>query len=273
MKNVVLTSAASLLIASGALAQSPVSDNFNDGLGSQWTVEVIGSGPAKGDFESAEGGAEVIDGQLHITNNGWDVWEDDDGMTFVYQEVTGDFDVVLHVISFDGNLDGDPDAANNTPPNGGNEWEKAGIVFRQGLTEFAPYVGSQISRSHGLRAQFRLNFGDGTDRARRGDDGSGPKAGWWTRLVRTGDVFQILTAESAEGPWLEPDDNLDRGLPDNTLVINDDDSLDPPVLGVFYTPHSTDNTEVLTGTGIVDSFFNFDEIPADTAVVNWEIMN
>lgn len=269
MKSVVLTSVASLVLATGAVAQ--VSDNFDGGLGSQWQVEVMGGGPVKDAFDTIDGGAEVVDGQLHISSNGWDVWENVDGMTFVYQEVTGDFDVVVEVVSFDGNLDGDPDTPNNTGPNGGNEWEKAGVAFRQGLTEFAPYVGSQISRAHGLRAQYRLDFDANTDRARRGDDGSGPKAGWWARLVREGDTFMILTAETSAGPWLEADDNVDRALPDNTLVINDDDTLDPPVLGIFYTPHSLDNVDVTLGTGIVDNFYNFSELP--TEVANWELLD
>lgn len=251
-----------------AQAQSPVSDNFDGGIGEQWQFANIGTGPTKGAAPS-EGSAEAIDGQLHLTSNGWDVWEDDDGMALLYQEVTGDFDVVVHVVAFDGNLDGDPDTPNNTPPNGGNEWEKAGLVFRQGITEFAPYVGSQISRAHGLRAQYRLEFGGGTDRARRGDDGSGPKAGWWARLTREGDTFLIRCAESLEGPWLEADDNVDRALPDNTLVFDDADEVDPPVLGVFYTPHSTDNVEVVSGTGILDNFLNFDEI--GTSVENWQL--
>ncbi len=267
-KYIVFIAVLGIFFVSNVFAQSPESDNFDDGIGSQWTFTNMGTGPTKGEAP-AEGEANVVDGQLHLTSNGWDVWEDDDGMAFLYQEVTGDFDVVVQVVSFDGNLDGDPDAANNTPPNGGNEWEKGGIAFRQGLTEFAPYVGAQISRSHGLRAQYRLDFAANTDRARRGNDGSGPKAGWWARLTRTGHVFEQLAAESPEGPWLPPDDNLDRGLPDSTLVINDDDTLDPPVLGVFYTPHSTDNNEVLTGTGILDNFYNFDELP--TPVHNWSL--
>ncbi len=257
-----------LFFVSNVTAQSPVSDNFNTGIGSQWTYANIGPGPAE-DSGPSEGEAKVVDGRLYIINNGWDVWGGVDGMGMLYQQVTGDFDVVVHVISFDGRLDGDPGAVNSTPPNGGNEWEKAGIAFRQGLDPGAINVSSQISRRHGLRAQYRLEFGGDTDRSRRGDDGSGPKAGWWARLVREGDTFTFLCAESAEGPWLEPDDNLDRGLPDNTLVIDDNDTENPPVLGIMYTPHSTDNNDVVVGRCILDNFMTFEELGSNAS--SWEI--
>ena len=83
----------SLFLAGSVYAQSPISDDFDDGLGSQWTFVTIGNGPTK-DGAPSVGGVEVVNGQLHLSSNGWNVWEDQDAMAFLYQEVTGDFDVL-----------------------------------------------------------------------------------------------------------------------------------------------------------------------------------
>ncbi len=246
-----------------AISVPPKPDDFEERtLSDIWTAVNLGTGPKKGDGPSS-GSARPRDGEIQITNNGWDAWEDDDGMGFIYQVVAGDFDVALKVAGFDGDLDGNPGTNPDPDTGGGNQWEKGGIIFRQSLDAGAPYVSSMISRSYGLRAQYRLEQGGSTDRSRRGNDGMGPKAGWWVRLIRTGDQFEILCAESKDGPWLPPDDNMDRHLPDNTLVISD-----PAFLGIGYTPHSTDNEAVFEGTGIFDDFIVYE---AAQPLEGWEM--
>ncbi|MGC9326968.1 MAG: hypothetical protein ACP5I1_05000, partial [Candidatus Hinthialibacter sp.] len=209
-----------------------------------WTAANIGTGPTK-DGEASTGGVELSDGTLHITNNGWDMWEDLDGMGFVYQVVAGDFDVACQVVDFD--------------PDVNNGWEKGGLVFRQSLDPGAAYVSSLISRSNGFRAQYRMEQGGGTDRA---TDPAGV-IGSWVRLKREGDVFSILMGESERGPWHGAGTDTGRALPDGFLDIQD-----PAYLGIAYTPHSTDNTAVTEGTGVFGPFLVFS---GASSAENWEL--
>ncbi len=230
MKKISLVVLSLVVLGSSVVYGQPIVDNFDAGLGSQWNYVNLGNGPAQ-DGPPTEGNAEVVDGQLLITNNGWDQWEASDGIGFLYQEVSGDFDVAVHLVSFD--------------PDVNNGWEKGGIAFRQSLDDDAAYVSSLASRSNGLRGQYRLEAGGGTDR------GTSPDVteGYWTRLVREGDTFQILASESLDGPWIKATEPADRALPDDTLVITD-----PGYLGICYCPHSTDATGDTSGTCVFDDF-------------------
>ncbi len=243
MKKIIISFVLLCLPSFLVYAQSPVADNFDDGLGSQWEFANLGTGPTKGEAPT-EGMAEAVDGMLNITNNGWDQWEDDDGMGFLYQEVSGDFDVAVHVVSFD--------------PDVNNVWEKSGIAFRQSLEADAKYVSSMLSRGNGLRAQFRFEQGDNTNRAVVSD----AVEGWWVRLQRVGDIFAIMTAESMDGPWIEATEPADRALPDSTLVVED-----PAFLGIAYTPHNTDAEGELNGTGVFDDFVI---MQSTSNATNWE---
>ena len=235
-----------LVIATGAAA---VGSTWYDGVidSSVWGYTNMVNGPGENDPPSV-GSAAVGDGMLSITNNGWDQWDASDGIGFLYQVVSGDFDVAIQVVQMDSDVN--------------NPWEKAGICFRQTLDPGSAYVSSMASRANGLRAQYRLTQGGGTDRATLSGAAT---EGWWVRLTRTGDVFDILTAESVDGPWLPASESPERGLPDNTLVIED-----PGFLGVAYTPHSTDSTGALTGTCLFGQFVDMNVGPVSSSS-NWEL--
>ncbi len=107
MKNQILFTIALFLFSSNSvLAQDPCDPVSNYG----WTSQDIGSVAAIG--------SSCTDGvTFNVNGSGADIWDATDEFHFVYQQLTGDSEIIARVISMD-NTDG---------------WAKAGIMIRKSL--------------------------------------------------------------------------------------------------------------------------------------------
>jgi regulation of enolase protein 1 (concanavalin A-like superfamily) len=79
-------------------------------------------------------------GVITIRGAGGDIWNKADEFNFTQQEVTGDFQVQVQVLS---------------RPTRTNEWAKAGLMIREGLSADARNVNLLLTPDHGLNLQWR----------------------------------------------------------------------------------------------------------------------
>ncbi len=133
---------------------------------------------------------------FNVVNGGAAYWGSDDDATFIYEEITGDFDKVARV-------DGQDPSSN---------WARAGIAARESLDAH----GETASRYQQVHANPSPKKFDGTDSnqgfetnrrlipggatsSSNGDNGAnGPRyPNAWLRLIRTGDKIHML--RSADG--------------------------------------------------------------------------
>ncbi len=121
------------------------------------------------------GHAEVNDGVWRITGAGADIWANADGFQFVYQDCTGDLEVVVRVLSQDA-----------TDP-----WGKAGLMLRQGLAAGAPHVLLAVTPIQGINLVRRETQGaDSSITA-----GPATRFPCWLKLVRQGGSVAGYTSE------------------------------------------------------------------------------
>jgi regulation of enolase protein 1 (concanavalin A-like superfamily) len=139
-------------------------------LPSPWSAQDIGS-PA------IAGSPSVDQGQFTITAAGIDIWGSSDQFTFVYQQVTGDVDVIARVDSV----------------TMANAWSKAGVMIRGSLAANAAHGFALVSAGKGVAFQRRSQ-----DSALSTNTyGSLVTAPYWVRLVRLG--ARITAYSSADG--------------------------------------------------------------------------
>ncbi|HUC76670.1 MAG TPA: Ig-like domain-containing protein, partial [Vicinamibacterales bacterium] len=130
----------------------------------------IGSPPIPGSTTHSQG-------VYTITASGADIWSTWDQFRFVFQQVTGDVDIVARVDSVVG----------------GDSWAKAGVMIRESLDPDARYTMALISGGQGCLFQWRLDPGGLAD----GAWGGGGTAPVWLRLVRIGSTIEAF--KSADG--------------------------------------------------------------------------
>ena len=123
------------------------------------------------------GAATYNNGTFTISGAGNDIWGTSDQFQFVYQPITGDMDVSVHVASL---VATDP-------------WAKAGVMMRESLTAPAVNVYSLISAQSGFSSQNRPTT-SATSTFVSAGAGNAPT---WVRLVRTGSRFDSY--RSADG--------------------------------------------------------------------------
>jgi hypothetical protein len=111
-------------------------------------------------------------GAFTIAAAGSDIWDTSDQFHFVYQAVTGDADITARVVSLTDT----------------NPWAKAGVMFRESLTEESRHGFVALTPDMGYAFQRRLDPGDYSQHL-YGGDGSAPG---WVRLVRRGDRFEAF---------------------------------------------------------------------------------
>ena len=109
-----------------------------------------------------------------ITGAGSDVWGASDQFQFVYQQVTGDVDIVARV-----------DSLFQTDP-----WAKAGVMIRSSLAPGAAHGFALVSAQNGIVFQWRAQVNGQSDYV-SGGTGAVPR---WVRLVRTGTSLTAYTA-------------------------------------------------------------------------------
>jgi hypothetical protein len=151
----------------GALSGSSV---FAQTVSSPWTFGDVGAPLLAG---RASGGPSTFT----IEAAGADIWGTSDQFGFVYQQVTGDVDVVARI-----------DSITRT-----HEWAKAGVMIRSALTANAAHAFSVVSAARGVAFMRRRAVG-GLSTSTGGPASAAP---YWVRLLRRGS--QVTSLASADG--------------------------------------------------------------------------
>ena len=135
-----------------------------------WSAQDIGN-PA------IAGSATFDQGTFTITAAGADIWGPSDQFTFVYQQVTGDVDVIARVDSI----------------TAAHAWSKAGVMIRSSLDANAAHGFALVSAAKGVAFQPRLSDGAVSINT------AGPvvSAPYWVRLLRQGTT--VTSYSSADG--------------------------------------------------------------------------
>ena len=143
-----------------------------DTVPSPWVGLDIGSPLVAGDasFDPANNA-------FTITAAGSDIWGTADQFHFVYQQVSGDVDIVARVDSL---LHADA-------------WSKAGVMIRSSLSAGAAHAFALVSAQSGVAFQWRAQA-NGTSGNLGGGTAAAPR---WVRLVRAGSRATAYT--SADG--------------------------------------------------------------------------
>lgn len=116
-------------------------------------------------------------GAYTVRAGGSDIWSTADQFYFVYQQVSGDVEVVARVRSV----------------SNANAWSKSGVMIRETLTPGSRHASAFASAAKGYAFQRRADTGAFSD-STPGPAGAPPG---WVRLVRTGS--QIEAFQSADG--------------------------------------------------------------------------
>ena len=154
----------------------------------------------------AEGGAEIQGDRFTIKAGGHDIWGSADQFTYVYQQISGDFEMVATVETLAR----------------ANDWSKSGIMARQDLE---PGSANVLIAPRGLDdlVTFQWRPAPNTDSSSERvtpQDASRPVT---IRLTRTGDVFT--------GGW-----SLDGGKTWKKSVTRDNITPTPPTVVVLSEP-------------------------------------
>lgn len=134
----------------------------NNGLPAPWQHSDIGSVGIPGDATHSAG-------TFTIAGSGSDIWNNADGLHFVYQPWTGNGEIIARVLTVE-----------NTDP-----WAKAGVMFREALTAGSRHLMTVITPGNGSAFQRRI----ATDGVSTHTAGPAVTAPYWVRLVRQGDQF------------------------------------------------------------------------------------
>jgi hypothetical protein len=109
-----------------------------------------------------------------VTASGYDIEWDLDQFHYVYQPWTGDGQIIARVVS-----------VQPTDP-----WSKAGVMFRQNLSQNTRNAHMLITPGNGLAFQRRLTPNAFTQHT----TGALVPAPYWVRLVRAGDLFSAYSS-------------------------------------------------------------------------------
>lgn len=158
------------------------------------------------------GSATAENGTYTVKASGADIWGSADALHYVWQQVSGDVDIVARVASVEYV----------------HAWTKAGVMIRETRTAGSAHALMLVSPAKGLAFQRRLSAG-GLSSSTSGGSGTAPA---WVKLERRGNT--ISAYRSADGAsW--------------TLVGSDTFTMAADVhVGLAVTSH--DNTRLATGT-------------------------
>ena len=169
-----------LLVIAGCMPL-PDPDDYQDldmqALPSPWRSADVG-------MPLLSGSASYEDGRFLVEAAGRDIWSAPDEFHYVYQERSGDFEMIARVDSFE-------DTGRSA---------KAGVMVRESLDASAAYAFMRLNpeaRSRGM-FQYRVREGVSTE----GGDAVDVGMPWWLRIVRSGDT--IVGYHSSDGSsWVE----------------------------------------------------------------------
>jgi len=139
-----------------------VLEGFGGELPPGWLTRNIGS-------VGVTGGAGYNNGTFTIAGSGADIWGTADAFRYVYQQLTGDGQVVARVA---------------TLPNT-QGFAKAGVMIREALTANSPHAMVDITPGYGAEFSRRSTTGGSTTVTSLG----GVSAPYWVKLVRSGSTF------------------------------------------------------------------------------------
>jgi regulation of enolase protein 1 (concanavalin A-like superfamily) len=161
------------VVCLAALAAS-TKEGYGQTLPSPWSSRNIGA---------ASGGAtESTAGTFTISASGADIWGTSDQFRFVYQQVSGDVDVIARVDSL---LQTDV-------------WAKAGVMIRASLAADSAHGLTLVSAARGIAFQWRPMTG-GASASTAGPTAAAPR---WVRVVRAGTTVSSYTSRDGSD-WKE----------------------------------------------------------------------
>lgn len=144
------------------------SDDFSGALKSVWQAEDIDT--------DAPGASATAGGMLNVTGIGSDIWDGGDHFRYVYQNISGDFEAVLHVV--------------NVPTT--DVWSKTGLMARastDGLIHHA-FAAATMGNGPSMQGRTVVSDTDGTDtNVNVNLGGNFPAGGYWVKLIRQGKMF------------------------------------------------------------------------------------
>jgi hypothetical protein len=172
-----------------------------------WTSEDIGTVGGSDEYDARTG-------LWTVDADGVDIWSSSDAFRFIYQEVSGDFEISCQVLSIE-NTDG---------------WAKAGVMARSSNAANASYAFSFVSVANGTSLQWRVSDGAGAQPDGSGTAGAAP---YYVKLVREDNTF--FSFRSLDGD--EWEENHTVGQASQILIEMDD----PILAGLALTSHSSGN--------------------------------
>ncbi len=188
-----------------ALASAILLVVFVGAYAADWTSEDIG------DAANTPGSDEEVNGEWTINADGNDIWGNADGFRFVYQEVSGDFEISCQVLSIQ-----------NT-----HDWAKAGVMARSSNAANASFAFSFVTVATGVMLEWRTADGAGAGPVGEGLPETAP---YYVKLVREGDDFKSFRSQDGEN-W---EDNHAVGHPSEINIAMDN----PILVGLALTSHS-----------------------------------
>ena len=162
-------------------------------------------------------GAEIQDGTslydsendvFRLSASGGQIWGTEDDFHYVYREITGDVETTVKVSSLIA----------------GDEFGKAGIMFRESSDVDARHAFLTVSAGKGVAFERRLEAGGGTTRSGKGN----VAAPIWLRLIKEGTYISAYYSEDG----------------DNWSFLSEDiiDFSDTIFIGLAVAAHSVDDS-------------------------------
>lgn len=196
-----------------------------------WTMEDIGTADVGSTNESG--------GEWTIEAGGRDIWDSADEFRFVYQEISGDFEISFEALSLEQT----------------NDWAKVGPMARQSNAPESQYVFMLARAVDGNKYfQERMSTGGGAS----GNGGSVEDSGGfpvWLMLTRSGDEYT--------GSW-SPDGNQWNAVGTTTLALTD-----PILVGMAVTSHSAGTITTAQIDNLTASFDTTAVEPAEKLPITW----
>lgn len=160
--------------------------------------------------DTKKGSTDIKGGVMTIKANGADIWGSADACRYVYQEVSGDFEISAHFVSQER----------------ANEWSKAGLMARQNLEANSQHTFLNVTPDHGVKMIHRDTPG--------ADTGPSPweknfEAPVWLKLVRKGNEFSSF--------WSEDGKNWEPAEVPGTPSVAEIEMTDPVLVGIAVTSH------------------------------------
>ena len=195
------------VLCSGWLKENGAASNEGIPVPAPWISADIGN-PSPGSSYYVPGIQ-----KLSVTANGNDIWNQSDNFHFVYQQHSGNCEIIVRLESFPLSVD---------------TWQKAGVMIRDTVAAGSPFVDMVITGGAGNYGSFQWrDLLDGvcgrTDAP--GNIGPTPK---WVRLVRSGSSFS--------GYWSNDGATWAQIGTAHTTVMTD-----PILVGMCVTSRNNDN--------------------------------